>query len=240
MGIWSNYREKPVCFLDVRGTLTDEPQADRDCFLAVLKELTGRWLPEDGEWNAGSIYRTFSKHRARHLSFEESLKRVLRRAPIESGREWLTSFRREYEGLRVHTIRIRPEAAPTLKLLAQAKAIGIISNGSRKRVERVLELGKLTPYLDEKLIVDSSGAGFRKPDPRLFRLAARKAGVKAEQCVMVGDSWRRDVKGGVDAGMLPIWLRPEQLSKPPQFIRVDSKQVAVIRRFVDLGNLAEQ
>lgn len=43
------------------------------------------------------------------------------------------------------------------------------------------------PAGEVDFLIDSSKVGFRKPDPEIFRLAARTAGAAPGQCVLVDD-----------------------------------------------------
>ena len=51
-----------------------------------------------------------------------------------------------------------------------------------------------------KTVILSSKVRLRKPDPEIYRLAARCAGTKCENCAYVGDNPVRDVEGAVNAG----------------------------------------
>ena len=46
-----------------------------------------------------------------------------------------------------------------------------------------------------------------KPSIPFFRSAAREVGIAEENCVMVGDDWRDDVEGAMDAGMMGLLVR---------------------------------
>jgi putative hydrolase of the HAD superfamily len=53
----------------------------------------------------------------------------------------------------------------------------------------------------------SEGAGVRKPDRRIFEVAAAAAGVPLGPAAwMVGDSAQADVGGGVAAGLRTAWV----------------------------------
>ncbi|MBQ6595398.1 MAG: HAD family hydrolase [Clostridia bacterium] len=51
-----------------------------------------------------------------------------------------------------------------------------------------------------KAVILSSKVRLRKPDPAIYRLAARCIGSKEENCAYVGDNPVRDVEGALDAG----------------------------------------
>ena len=55
-------------------------------------------------------------------------------------------------------------------------------------------------------LVTSEEAGAEKPDARLFRLCAEKAGCAPSECAFVGDSLKKDALGARDAGMRAVWL----------------------------------
>jgi FMN phosphatase YigB (HAD superfamily) len=55
-----------------------------------------------------------------------------------------------------------------------------------------------------------------KPSPAFFQKAAEAAGVAPERTLMVGDSYRADVRGAWAAGMDAVWLdRTEGISITP-------------------------
>jgi HAD superfamily hydrolase (TIGR01549 family) len=59
-----------------------------------------------------------------------------------------------------------------------------------------LDLGR---YID--FLVTSEEAGIEKPGAYMFELAMEKLGVKAEDCVMIGDSEEKDIKGAEAIGI---------------------------------------
>ncbi|RRO13826.1 HAD family hydrolase [Saccharopolyspora rhizosphaerae] len=52
-------------------------------------------------------------------------------------------------------------------------------------------------------VVLSGVVGFAKPEAEIYRIAARRIGVRPEECVFV-DDLRRNVEGAVAAGMVGI------------------------------------
>jgi putative hydrolase of the HAD superfamily len=55
--------------------------------------------------------------------------------------------------------------------------------------------------------VISEGTGLRKPDPRIFRLAAAEAGQSLDGAWMIGDSAELDITGARNVGLPSVWLR---------------------------------
>lgn len=59
-----------------------------------------------------------------------------------------------------------------------------------------LDLGRYIEFL-----VSSEEAGVEKPGGYMFELAMEKLGVKAEECIMIGDSEEKDIKGAEAMGI---------------------------------------
>ena len=54
-------------------------------------------------------------------------------------------------------------------------------------------------------------AGIKKPDPRIYLLAAEQLAVKPENCLYVGDGSSRELTGAYEVGMYPVLIRdPEE------------------------------
>lgn len=82
---------------------------------------------------------------------------------------------------------------------------GVISNISynpsvvKERIDRML------PKNTFEFIITSSNFIFRKPNKRIFDLALEKAELQANEVWYIGDQYECDVKGSLNAGMLPVW-----------------------------------
>jgi putative hydrolase of the HAD superfamily len=59
-----------------------------------------------------------------------------------------------------------------------------------------LDLGRYVDFL-----VSSEEAGIEKPGSYIFELALEKLGMKAEECIMIGDSDEKDIKGAEALGI---------------------------------------
>lgn len=74
---------------------------------------------------------------------------------------------------------------------------------------RKLGLGSLFDAL-----VISEEAGMEKPDPAIFAYALHKTGLRAGNCVHIGDSFNGDVLGARGAGIPSIWFSSDTQSHP--------------------------
>lgn len=83
--------------------------------------------------------------------------------------------------------------------------MGIVSNGFREVQYRKLRSAGMEGMFDP--VVLSDDAGINKPARGFFDYACRTAGVRPEQCVVVGDNARTDIAGALAAGWgAAVWL----------------------------------
>ncbi|MFE2943380.1 HAD family hydrolase [Streptomyces sp. NPDC059255] len=113
----------------------------------------------------------------------------------------------EYVDLMAAAVTCRPEVLEGLaRLRAAAWTIGIITNGASD-IQRAKLAGTGLDALIDGVAV-SGDLEIRKPDLRLFELAATRCGVSlADGGWMVGDNPAGDIGGGRGAGLGTIWLR---------------------------------
>ena len=102
-------------------------------------------------------------------------------------------------------------AKPHLRELAGRYRLGLVSNfnGNLERVCRELEISGYFSTL-----VDSALVGVAKPDPAIFGIALRHLDVPAENSLMLGDSYDRDIVPAKQAGCTTVWLRGRSWRMP--------------------------
>ncbi len=59
-------------------------------------------------------------------------------------------------------------------------------------------------------MVSSEEAGAEKPSPVIFSLTAQKLGVENDECVYIGDDFKRDIIGAKNAGMTALYFSGEK------------------------------
>lgn len=96
--------------------------------------------------------------------------------------------------------------------LAQLKQQGyILGMGTNMTLDwQLAKLSKLNLLQFFSFIVSSEEAGVEKPDARIFRMCAQRAGVAPEECLFIGDSLKGDVLGAENAGMQALWYAPAE------------------------------
>ena len=90
------------------------------------------------------------------------------------------------------------------------KLIGLICNTGRTPgfgIRRFLEKESVAEYFD--LMLFSDEVGIRKPNPRIFQIAAKKLKAKPYEVVHVGDNLKSDVWGAKKAGLKAIYYSTE-------------------------------
>jgi putative hydrolase of the HAD superfamily len=96
--------------------------------------------------------------------------------------------------------------------LQRLRALGlrlvIVSNANGTLHDMFARLG-LASCVD--VVCDSRLEGVEKPDPRLFEIALRRSGARAETTVHLGDLYQVDVVGALAAGLHAVLLDPADL-----------------------------
>ncbi|APC16939.1 HAD family hydrolase [Pseudomonas frederiksbergensis] len=177
---------------------------------AVLRQWLAEHTPNLGALPVDHLWAI----RERVLSHEPNLKhrisalrrRVLFHALEEAGYAHEHATELADQGFEVflharHQLEIFPEVQPTLEILANQYALGVVTNGNAD----VRRLG-LADYF--KFILCAEDIGIAKPDARLFHEALKRGGATAETAVHIGDHPGDDIAGAQQAGLRAIWFNP--------------------------------
>lgn len=97
-----------------------------------------------------------------------------------------------------------PGAVALLQYLRTSAGIGVVTNNTSVEQREKLDACGLSRWID--VLVISEEAGVAKPDPAIFEMALAKLNAGPHQTVMVGDSWKIDILGARQAGIIPVWL----------------------------------
>jgi len=91
-----------------------------------------------------------------------------------------------------------------LAALKQRYPMVLVSN-FYGNVQAVLEDFGLLQFFDD--IIESAVVGVRKPDPAIFALGVDKLGMPAQNIVVIGDSYSKDIVPARANGCSTIWLK---------------------------------
>jgi len=122
------------------------------------------------------------------------------------GARYLTSFDEALQayaegGLREYPSEVTPEAKGLVRALnGEQFPVVVVSNTSRsgRAWKSFLETAG---GFRLGTVLTSTDIGVRKPDPRIFKEAARWLGLPPREVLHVGDRWTADVEGARGAGM---------------------------------------
>lgn len=96
------------------------------------------------------------------------------------------------------------EARPVLEALCRKYPMVLVSN-FYGNVEAVLKDFDLRRYF--RSIIESAVVGVRKPDPRIFELGVEALGLKPQEVLMIGDSYKKDIVPAESIGCRVAWLK---------------------------------
>ena len=142
----------------------------------------------------------------------ERFRRLFRTAGIEADETLSAATAAAYRQAYLDNRRAVEGAADLLAALRSHTRIAIVTNTLVAEQREKLRHCGLDRYVD--VLMASEEAGVSKPDAEIFRLALARLDCRADEAVMVGDSWENDVVGAQAAGIRAIWFNPAG-DKPP-------------------------
>jgi len=95
-------------------------------------------------------------------------------------------------------------ARPILQALSEKYPFVLVSN-FYGNIEAVLKDFKLDHFFP--MIIESAVVGIRKPDPQIFRMGIDAIALPAENCIVIGDSYDKDIIPATTLGCQTIWLK---------------------------------
>ena len=123
--------------------------------------------------------------------------------PVEDNRRNLAvAMRHDLTSSSMIPIQYSVEVLSSLK--KEGYKTGLITDCSSE-VPAVWQDTPFAPMFD--VTVFSCLAGIKKPDPRIYLLAAEQLAVKPENCLYIGDGSSRELTGAYEVGMHPVLIR---------------------------------
>lgn len=187
-------------------TLWDFFQVMRNALTKTLAELKSRVGDTAADLTVDSLIATraaieegLHQQKATHEEIRrESFRQTLRNIGKDDDGlvDHLTEF---YLKQRFAEVLLYPDVISGLESLASDRTLGLISNGN-SYPDRV----GLADHFD--VVIFAQEYGFRKPDLRIFEIAAQQIGHSFDQIMHVGDSLVDDVGGAQKARFTGVWM----------------------------------
>lgn len=105
-----------------------------------------------------------------------------------------------------------PGAETTIQYLAAKYPLTIISNGFIEVQHEKIAHSGLEKFFTH--IVLSEDVGCQKPNPHIFEIALQRNRIRAEEAIMIGDSWYSDIQGAKRAGIDQLWINKDTQNQP--------------------------
>lgn len=103
-----------------------------------------------------------------------------------------------------YVLRTLSVARPVIAQLSQQYPLVLVSN-FYGNINTILIDFKLDEYFKD--VIESSVVGIRKPDPRIFSLGVEALKLKADEVVVVGDSFSKDIVPADSLGCKTVWVQ---------------------------------
>ena len=174
--------------------------------LRITPEAVAAALPEADAWWRSENFRSAIKGREQESKFDAYRGyglRILRDADnTVSPEQALQTLAKAFSvGFKFKNYN---DSLPALQALKGKNIqMGVISNIG-EQIDSYLDRAGFTDYFVYK--ITSFEAGCDKPQPQIFQLALKRAGVTAAEALFVGDQYDLDVLGARSAGITPILI----------------------------------
>lgn len=179
-----------------------------DDFLMVYPQINQKY------WD---LYRNdkITHRELRYYRLKESFTNI----GIDISDEQIENIANQYIDLLPNSNHLISGAISILDYLSKKYKLHIITNGLHEVQQRKLSNSKIKNYF--KTITDSDSVGIKKPNPQIFEFALKKANVKPENSVMIGDCIEADAKGALQINMHAILLDETKKLTHPHIIIIN-------------------
>ncbi len=213
-----NAEIKAVLF-DLDETLLDGDVAWRSGVQRMLARCPQVQPAEAFQAWSEAFHAHFPRYLAGELTLDESQVARIRSwaqhldVKVDAGTEvaWFGDYAAGYEA----SWAAFDDVAPCLSALAGFR-LGVITNGDgAQQRAKLAALGLAARF---EVVVVSGDAGFAKPDPRIFQLAADLLGLPVRHCLFIGDRRDTDALAARTAGMHAAWLNRDSSAAPDDLV----------------------
>ncbi len=209
---------KAILF-DLDDTLLNSKKAEYNA-ICEFKNLHSEFN-EVKDINFGEVWskitlELYEKYHKGEISFEElrieRMKELFSKYSINISDDDAKEAFKDYKNIYEKNWILFDDTKEVLEKLKNRYKLVIVSNGDGIWQRKKIKETGLNKYFSN--IVISSEVGCSKPEKEIFEIAYKMVNLKPEDCVMIGDKYKVDVEGSLNAGMYGIWVnrKKEQLS----------------------------
>ena len=130
------------------------------------------------------------------MLFSTYLEKISKEEADNRFKEYLKAYERNWV--------LFDDAKEVLESLKKRYKLAIVSNGDSDQQRKKIEVTGLDKYFSD--IVISGEVGFSKPEKEIFEIACKMLNVNKKNAVMIGDKYKVDIEGSINAGMNGIWV----------------------------------
>jgi putative hydrolase of the HAD superfamily len=226
-------RYRAVVF-DLFGTLVDNFITSE--YLQVLEEMSAiLGAPVD---RFSQLWRdTFNlRTNGTHKTHQESIRHICHETGVpvtEEQIEKAAAIRLDYT---IKTLIPRPDTLSTLhQLRASGYKLALISDCSPETPAAWPQ----TPFNGVfHVAIFSCAAGVKKPNPRIYNMACEHLGIKAADCLYVGDGSSHELTGAREVGMHPVQILDPRENADTHFIEREENwtgpKISYLKEVLDL------
>lgn len=184
---WASWHSKIIELLKRRGI-----NVDKDSLIKAI-DASGAALDE-------------IQSRNEDITFKEMYADVMTRLGIAVDEDTLEEINEVFHELQNPVL--YPCVEEVLRALSRRYKVAVLANTISEVPHICLSQFELRKYID--LIVCTGELHIRKPSPKAFRYVLEKLGVKPEEAVHVGNTFKTDILGAIETGITPIWINREE------------------------------
>ena len=228
-----NEEENRVVFFDVDDTLLDTSAFAQTARKAAIELMVDNGLPLDKDEAYGvlkTIIREKGSNYGKHFN-------VLTQVVLGHEDPMLVALgMTTYHNVKMALLRPFPETIDTLIYLkSQGYRLAVISNGiTIKQWEKLIRLN-INSFFDA--VITSEEVGKEKPDKLIYDVALRKMNGNPEKSVMVGNKFKADALGAVNAGLSAILVNSDVTEDDREFIKTEKLDITIVEDIGDINTI---
>ena len=229
----NNPNDNRVVFFDVDDTLLDTSTFAETARKAAIELMVDNGLPLDKDEAYGvlkTIIRQKGSNYGKHFNILTEV--VLgHEDPMLVALGMIT-----YHNVKIALLRPFAGTIDTLIYLkSQGYRLGVISNGiTIKQWEKLVRLNVYS-FFDE--VITSEEVGAKKPDKLIYDVALRKMNGDPEKSIMIGNKFKEDALGAVNAGMSAILVNSDVTEEDRAYIRKEQLDITIIENIGDVNTI---